>query len=357
MKESRIGYYFIVFASVIIVIAGIKSASVIVVPFLLSLFLAIILEPSYNFFIKHKLPDILALAIVLSTFVIIGFFVVKIIGSSLNSFNNNIDTYTQKLTVYYDLIVTFLQGIGLEISRADIIEIFNTKQIMSFATKAMQSMGSMFSNSFVVLFSVAFMLLESQNFNYKLVLISKDKTNFHHFEKIASQIKSYMVLKALISALTGFIIYVCLMIIGVDYAFLWAVVAFLFNFIPNIGSIIAAVPAVMITLVQLGAFQSLIVAGIYVVVNIVVGSIVEPKIMGKGLGLSSLVVFLSLIFWGWLLGIIGMLLSIPLTIILKIVLNDNENTKWVSILLGTGENISTPKFNYDYNNIINKKIK
>ncbi|MEN8304376.1 MAG: AI-2E family transporter, partial [Campylobacterota bacterium] len=171
----------------------------------------------------------------------------------------------------------------------------------------------------------------------KIAYASKDSGAILHIEKISSQIKEYMVLKAVISFFTGLIVWVALLIVGTDYAFLWAVIAFLFNFIPNIGSIIAAVPAVLLTLVQLGTLSSVIVAAVYVVINVLIGSVVEPKVMGKGLGLSTLVVFLSLIFWGWLLGIVGMLLSIPLTIMVKIILDDNEKTKWVSVLLGTGE--------------------
>ena len=146
-----------------------------------------------------------------------------------------------------------------------------------------------------------------------------------------------MVLKILVSLLTGGVIWIGLTFIGTDYAFLWAVVAFLFNFIPNIGSIIAAIPAVLLTLIQLDLSSVGQVAGLYVIVNVVMGSVVEPKLMGKGLGISSLVVFLSLLFWGGLLGTVGMLLAIPLTIIIKIVLNSNENTRWISILLGNSE--------------------
>ncbi len=128
-------------------------------------------------------------------------------------------------------------------------------------------------------------------------------------------------------------------LMGVHYAVLWGIVAFLLNFIPNIGSIIAAVPAVLMTLVQFSFGLSLVVALGYITINIVIGSIVEPKVLGRGLGLSPLVIFLSLIFWGWLLGSVGMLLSIPLMIMIKITLNSQPNTKWIAILLGSGEDI------------------
>jgi len=339
MKESKIGYYFVVMASVIIVLAGIKSASEIIIPFLLSLFLAIILLPSYNYFNKKGLPDILSLSIVIGLFIFLISLVAKLIGSSITDFNANIDLYSEQLGVYYHSLVSLAFKVGIEISVDDLSGMINSKQIMSFATGIMQSMGSMFTNGFVVLLTVVFMLLESTHFKSKIEHFSDNSEAITHVQKITSQIKEYMVLKALISVFTGLIVWIALAIVGTDYAFLWAVVAFLFNFIPNIGSIIAAVPAVLLTLIQFGFVSAMVVSGIYVAINIIIGSIIEPKVMGRGLGLSTLVVFLSLLFWGWLLGIVGMLLSIPLTIMIKIILDDNNNTRWISILLGTGTDI------------------
>lgn len=144
-----------------------------------------------------------------------------------------------------------------------------------------------------------------------------------------------MLIKSIFSFVTGAIIYVALLFIGLDYALLWGVLAFLLNFIPNIGSIIAAIPAVLLALIQLGFIEALEVGIVFVLVNTVLGSMLEPKYMGKGLGLSTLVVFVSLIFWGWVFGPVGMLLSIPLTIMLKLGLQINPQTKWIAILLGS----------------------
>jgi len=120
---------------------------------------------------------------------------------------------------------------------------------------------------------------------------------------------------------------------GVDYLVLWALLAFLLNFIPNIGSIIAAIPAVLLSFVQFGFTGAGITALGFFIVNIVMGNIIEPRYMGKGLGLSTLVVFLSLLFWGWVLGPVGMLLSIPLTMIVKLALEANQETRWIGVLL------------------------
>jgi predicted PurR-regulated permease PerM len=116
---------------------------------------------------------------------------------------------------------------------------------------------------------------------------------------------------------------------------LWGLLALLLNYIPNIGSILASVPAILLALIQLGVGKAVIVLVGYLVINIIIGNVLEPKIMGRGLGLSTLVVFLSLVFWGWVFGPVGMLLSVPLTMTVKIALDSNEDTRWISTLLGS----------------------
>lgn len=340
MQHREIGYYFIVMASFIVVLAGLKSASEIIVPFLLSLFIAIILSPLYNFFNKKGLPNAISLTLVVAIFVVFIGLVAKLIGSSVQEFSSNIDFYQQQLSGIFKELLVFSSNIGIDIPKEEIANVINTKQIMEFSTTIIKSLGSMFTNGLIILLTVVFMMLESKYFIHKIEHASSENGAIGQITEILERIQDYMVLKALISLLTGFIVWIALLIIGTDYAFLWAVLAFILNFIPNIGSIIAAVPAVLLTLVQLGSISALIVTAMYSAVNVVVGSVIEPKVMGKGVGLSTLVVFLSLLFWGWMFGVVGMLLSIPLTIMAKIIFNANENTRWIAVLLGTGENLS-----------------
>ena len=180
--------------------------------------------------------------------------------------------------------------------------------------------------------------MELDSFSIKTRAIAANSNiSINYLNSIGKSIRHYLSIKTVTSFLTGLIIWIGLLIVGVDYAIIWALIAFLLNFIPNIGSIMAAVPAVMFALIQLGAGGAFWTIVIFVSVNMIVGNLVEPKIMGKGLGLSTFIVFVALIFWGFVLGTVGMFLSVPLTMAIKIMLEQKPSTKWLAVLLGTDE--------------------
>ena len=167
-----------------------------------------------------------------------------------------------------------------------------------------------------------------------------DKSRLN-LDRIVNDIRHYLILKTSMCLLTGVLTGLFHYCMGLDYPFLWGTLAFLLNFIPNIGSIIAAVPAVLVGLVQFGWEGALGIIVGYLVINGLVGNFLEPKIFGQGLGLSTLVIFLGLIFWGWILGPIGMVLSAPLTMVVKIVAESQPDTRWVAILLSSDANVRT----------------
>ncbi len=330
-SSKSVGYIFIVMASVVIVLAGIKLASVVVVPFLLSVFLAIILAPLFEWLRSRGLPDALSIIVVMLFFIGLLSMITVLVGNSVQDFNNNLPIYEAKLSQNMNEMILFLEGFGVDLPNEELFMAFDPKTTMKYIAGTLKNFGSVITNSFMIILMVIFMLLEMSHFQKKLA--STERENMQHLREISNKIKHYMILKTAISMVTGIIVSLMLMAIGVDYYILWGVVAFLLNFIPNIGSIIAAIPAVILALIQFGVGSAAIVAAGYIIINIVFGSIIEPKVMGKGLGLSTLIVFLSLIFWGWLLGPIGMLLSIPLTIMVKIALDTQPNTKWIATIL------------------------
>ena len=145
--------------------------------------------------------------------------------------------------------------------------------------------------------------------------------------------QSYLLIKTLMSLITGAIIAIVLALMGVDFPLLWGALAVLLNYIPTIGSIIAAVPPILLSLVQLGPWYALGVTILFLAVNMIIGNILEPAFTGKQLGLSPLVVFISLLFWGWVWGPTGMILSVPLTMIIKIIMENTEGMRWMAKVL------------------------
>ena len=207
---------------------------------------------------------------------------------------------------------------------------------MSITAGFLGQLGGFMGNAFTIFFLVLFLLMEVDSFSIKTRAIVKGSAgSLAYFNTIGDSIRHYLSIKTMTSLLTGTLIWISLAIIGVDYAIIWALIAFLLNYIPNIGSIIAAVPAVLFALVQLGFGGVIWTTGVFVAVNMIVGNVVEPKMMGKGMGLSTFIVFGSLIFWGFMLGTVGMFLSVPLTMTIKIMLEQNPKTKWIAIFLGT----------------------
>jgi predicted PurR-regulated permease PerM len=176
------------------------------------------------------------------------------------------------------------------------------------------------------------MLIESTLIVKKMNVIKPE--SLVKADEIVNQLIRYTLTKTATSFTTGICIAIALSIIGVDFPILWGGLAFLLNFIPNIGSAIAAIPAIMLSLVQLGLPSAIVTTVAYVSINGVIGNLIEPRLMGRSLGLSPLVVLISLIFWGWTLGTVGMLLATPLTILLKITFDNMEETKYFGLILG-----------------------
>ncbi|KZY91759.1 hypothetical protein A3744_20110 [Oleiphilus sp. HI0073] len=232
-------------------------------------------------------------------------------------------------------MITTLGSWGVEIPQQRLMDTFDPSSIFKTAMSALGSLGGVLSNSFLIILTVIFMLFESLSLPNKLhKAFGEESAQMRHIQRFLDTVKTYMTIKAVISLATGTMIYLGLLIIGVDYPLLWAVLAFFLNFVPNIGSIIAAVPTVLLAIIQLGPLSALFTALLYVAANMVMGNMVEPRFLGKGLGLSTLVVFLSLVFWGWVFGPVGMFLSVPLTMLLKIAFESTEETQWIAIMMG-----------------------
>ncbi|PHR57876.1 MAG: AI-2E family transporter [Arcobacter sp.] len=322
-------------AAVVIIIAGLIAAKSIVIPILLAIFITILTSPLLIWLQDKGLHSGLSLVSIMVVLIFILGMLGILVSSSLNDFMANLPLYEDKFRESMGSILKFFHDNGFEFSDESISSFVDPSKMAAFASGIIKGFGAALTNSFMILLLVVFMLLEASVLPKKLQTIHADASS--HAREFIDNVKQYMKIKSIFSFITGFIIYLAMLAIGLDYALLWGVLAFMLNFVPNIGSIIAAVPAVLLALIQLGFLGGLEVGTVFMLVNIILGSILEPKYMGKGLGLSTLVVFLSLLFWGWVFGPVGMLLSIPLTIMLKLALQTNLQTQWIAVLLGSSD--------------------
>ncbi len=330
-------------ACFIIIVAGMRSADDILVPFLLSVFIAIIFTPPLFWMQKKGVPNVVAIFFIITCLVAIFYLIARFVGTSVNEFTNALPEYRMLLISKSTAIQKWLAGFGIDISDEMLKNWFNPGTAMQMAGKTLSGLSGALTNAFLILLTVIFILLEASGFPNKIRAgLKTPEKSLADFGKFTESVNRYLVLKTIFSLVTGLFIWVWLTVIGVDYAILWGVLAFLLNYVPNIGSIIAAVPAVLLALVQLGVLHSLLAALGFAIVNVVIGSIIEPRFMGHGLGLSALVVFLSLVFWGWVLGPVGMLLSVPLTMIMKIAFESNEQTYWLAVMLGGDPSADKP---------------
>jgi len=336
------------FSAFVVILAGIKVAAPIVVPFLLSLFVAIICHPAVTYLETKKVPRGLAITLVIFTIFALFLVLGGVIGAAVSNFRSAIPTYEAQLSEELTWLLHWLASHDIALSISDIRSYFDPAKVMNLVTTTLSGFSSVLGNVFLLLLTVVFMLSEGKVFAKKLHIAFDDSAETEKkLDHFLTMVNQYMAIKTLISLATGLVIGSVLWALGVQFFVLWALLAFLLNYIPNIGSIIAAIPAVILTFLQLGAGYAAGVIGLFVAVNMVMGNVVEPRFMGRSLGLSTLVVFLSLIFWGWLLGMVGMLLSVPLTMILKIALENSEGGRWFAILLSSDKEVDDFELHHD----------
>ncbi|MEN8265215.1 MAG: AI-2E family transporter [Nitrospirota bacterium] len=335
-RNSKLLNILITAAAFVVIIAGMRAAESLIIQFLISAFIAIICAPPLFWMQKKGVPTVVAILLIVLGIIVIGSIMTTVIGTSLNDFSRDLPSYQQRLQGKTAELLEWLQEKGIDIYKEGLLEAINPGEAMSLVAGLLTKFGKLLTNAFLILITVIFILFEASGLPIKLrAALRNPDSSLGGFDVFFNNINRYMALKTLTSVTTGVAVGVLVTFLGVDYPLLWGLLAFMLNYVPSIGSIIAAIPAVLLALIQLGPGSAGFVALGYLIINLSIGGVIEPKVMGQGLGLSTLVVFLSLVFWGWVLGPIGMLLSVPLTMTVKIALDSNEDTRWMAIILGS----------------------
>ncbi|MCL7965121.1 MAG: AI-2E family transporter [marine benthic group bacterium] len=323
-------------ACFVVIIAGARAAEPLLVPLLLAVMLAIICVPPMQWLKDHGVPGWLAIVLVVLFVLAVGSAFGTVIGTSLIDFSASLPYYQARLQTELAGLVAWLAAHGIELSNRVLQETLNPGQVLRVAGRIFSGVGDVVSRIGLILLLTVFILFEWSTIRGKVIIAFPDSAEQHlrQLSRVSENVKRYLALKTVLSLATGSLVALLLTVLGVDYALLWGLLAFLLNYVPTIGSIIAAVPGVILAFLQLGWDGALIATIGYLVINVTISNLIEPRVLGQGVGLSALVVFLSLLFWGWVLGPIGMLLSVPLTMIFKIFLEGIEETRWIAILMG-----------------------
>lgn len=336
-------------ACLVVILAGLKAAEKFFVPVLFALFVAVLFLPVLSWLRAKRVPNALAL---LLTLVLVAAILLGLAYVMVLSVERVADLVPRYQAQFEDLQATLgpaAARLGFDVSRESLAKKLDPERLIPLATRALSGVTALAWFLLLVLLLVVFTFVESRVFPHKLraaleearpgEAVSDDtppdeaERVVERFARITDDIQRYLVIKTAVSVAMGVVVGVWLWAVGVDLPLLWGLLAFLLNYIPNIGSVAAAVPPAVLALVQLGTGGAVAVLAGFLLANLVIGNIVEPNLMGRSLGLSPLVVLLSLVFWGWLWGMIGTLLAVPLAMILKILVENSPNLSWIARLM------------------------
>ena len=324
-------------ASLVIILAGIHAAADIIVQLLLALFFAIVLNPLVTWFIRRGIKRPAAIAIVVLVMLIFLTALVGVLAASINEFMTMLPKYNREFTRKFLSLQDAMPFLQMHISPERMLQRMDSERLMTFATTLMTQLSNAMASIILLVMTVVFMLFEVRHVPYKLrFALNNPQVHIAGLHRALKGVSHYLALKTLLSLWTGAIVWAGLAIMGVQFALMWGVLAFLLNYVPNIGSVISAIPPMIQALLFNGVYECLLVGALFLIVHMVIGNIMEPRMMGHRLGMSTLVVFLSLLVWGWLLGPVGMLLSVPLTSVCKIWMETTKGGSKLALLLGPG---------------------
>ncbi len=337
MSEGRAGARGILaLAAVVIVVAGFKMSADLMLPFLLASFLAILTAPFVLWLQKHRWPAWVAVLLVVVLTIAALFGLAILVAISFDGFDEAFEGYKHTFADLVTQTSAALARLGVELPSTSFVSVLQPERLLELANTAWSQAVMTVKNTALVILIMVFALLEAATFPRRMrAAMHSPGSDLGGVAKVMREIQRYLGIKTIMSVLTGALLYLWNWTLGVDFPLLWGIVAFGLNYVPTVGSILAAIPPMLVAVVQpgLGWQFSLGLGAGYAIINVLIGNIMEPQFMGRSLGLSPLAIFLSLVFWGWLWGPVGMLLSVPLTVILKLLLEQSTDSKWLAVLI------------------------
>jgi len=326
--------YLMTAAAFVIVVAGMRAASGILMPILLAVFVAVISAPVFHVMKRRGVPSALAILVIMLLMVAAVILVIGVLERALAGFTGDLPRYFAAFDSQLQALWLWLFAHGIEPPVGGLRDYVNPQVLIGNLGAIASTLRDVLVTTFIVVIVAIFILLEGSALPEKLrSLPGLSSETWRRILQIVTDVRRYMVLKTVMSLLTGVLIALWAFALGIDFPILLGVLAFALNYIPNIGSTVAAIPGVLLAFIEFGPGTAAISAIGYVVINVGVSNGLEPRYLGRGLGLSPLVVLTSVIFWGWVLGPMGMLIAVPLTMTAKIALESDDDTRWLALLM------------------------
>jgi predicted PurR-regulated permease PerM len=346
----------LVLAGLVVVIFGLRIAGGFFLPMLTALFLAVISSPIVRWLEKRaRAPEALAilLTLLLDMGLVVGFG--ALIWTSFVEFAAALPTYQIAFDQLVRDAVDGLRAWGFQIDYGALNELRSAGAVLGLVGNVVEELTRIVSNAILVILLLAFLLFEIGAAREKLhVLLGRANPHIERSAHAAYEIQRYLVVKTVLSVLTGVLTGCWMAVMGLDFPLLWGLLAFLLNYIPSLGPAISLVPPVIVALLTLGPAGAAGVAAGHVSIGFVIGNVLEPRMMGQTLGLSTLVVFASMFFWGWLWGPVGALFAVPLTMLLRSALEIGDETRWIAILLGSREYVERKRQEWGWQTVDEK---
>jgi AI-2 transport protein TqsA len=320
--------------AVVVILAGIRATAPILIPFVLALFLAVTIYPVVRFLQDRGLHRVFAVALTMLFTLAVLTGPVLLIITAVRQFAATVPQYEARLRVMVGDTFAWLRQ--HDVDTATLSAVFDPDQAFGLLVGALSGVATFFSFGFLVVLIASFMLVEAADAAHRPGAKLPHELQ-QRFARIAGDMQTWLWVKTVISLATGTAAGLWCALLGIEFALLWGLTAFLLNYIPNLGSIIAAFAPALLALIEFGpGYAALVVAG-YMAINVLFGNVMEPYLLGRRIGISPLIVLLSVIGWGWMWGIAGMLLSVPITMLIRMALESVPEWRWLADIMAGGQ--------------------
>lgn len=336
--QSQVARFMVIAVGVVAIVGAMHLISSILNPIFIAALFAVLFDIPRSWLIKRGMSHNMALLVtILGTLLITLVFIVVMAGTFVN-LTASLTDYRQEIQTRSAELGALLEQYGIDQEELAAVTQREQTNPLNVIRYVLGGLLSLLSSAVVILAYAIFLLIEVSGFPAKLNAAFKpSEPAYQYINAVTTNLRNFLVAQTQVSLVTGIGVTIALWLLGVQFAVLWGFVAFLMNYIPYIGSILAAVPAILVAFIQFGPSTTLLwVIVAFLLVNFIVNYTIYPRLMSQGVDLSMFVVLAAMVFWGWVLGPIGLILSVPITAVIKISLESYPGSRWLAVMLGSG---------------------